>query len=144
MQKIYLGNAGITTHLKEDTIQYNKLLNQLGTDNMLIQFEGFLNEQMLKDFISHIKDNLTENNISVLGTKKIKLTITKYYSEKAELEIDVDSNLTDDALVDYLTNDTNGNVDKAIVEAFDKSTGLFLDETKYEYYDEETKMGGNL
>lgn len=63
MQKNYLGVAGIISHSKINTEKYNKLLQLLGTDNMLCQYERFMNEEMLTDLISQIEDNLYENNI---------------------------------------------------------------------------------
>ena len=61
----YLGLAGIVSHSQENTNKYNKLLSLLGSDGMTIQFERFLNDELLNDFISHIEDNLYENNISI-------------------------------------------------------------------------------
>jgi hypothetical protein len=78
-----------------------------------------------------------------MQTKKVNLTITKYYSEQVQIELDVDINIKDDDLVNYLTNDEDGNIDAKIVEAFDKSN-LVIDETKYEYYDNDTQIGGHL
>ena len=65
MQANYLGTAGIVSHSEINTNKYNKLLELLGTDGMLIQFERFLNEEMLTDIISQIEDNLYENNIEL-------------------------------------------------------------------------------
>jgi hypothetical protein len=59
----YLGLAGIVSLDNNDTIKYNKLLKQIGTENMLIQFERFLNDAMLSDLITQIEDNLFENNV---------------------------------------------------------------------------------
>jgi hypothetical protein len=65
MQTNYLGIAGIVSHSETNTKKYNKLLSLLGTENMLIQFERFMNDEMMTDLISDIESNLIENNIEI-------------------------------------------------------------------------------
>ena len=66
MENKYLGVAGIVSHSEDNTNKYNKLLTLLGTDGMTMQFERFMDEEMLISFISHIEDNLYENNIKII------------------------------------------------------------------------------
>ena len=66
MENKYLGVAGIVSHSEDNTNKYNKLLMLLGTDGMTEQFERFMDEEMLVSFISHIEDNLYENNIKIV------------------------------------------------------------------------------
>lgn len=61
----YLGLAGIVSHDKEATKKYNALLQLLGAEEMLIQFERFLNEEQLNDIIIQAQDNLYENGIKL-------------------------------------------------------------------------------
>ena len=65
MQNNYLGMAGIVSHSEINTQKYNKLLWLLGEGNMICQYERFMNEQMMSDFISQVEDNLKENNIEL-------------------------------------------------------------------------------
>ena len=65
METNYLGLAGIVSHSKTNVDKYNRLLSLLGSDGMTIQFERFLNDELLTAFISHIEDNLVENNIKI-------------------------------------------------------------------------------
>lgn len=60
-----LGYAGVVSHSKVNTEKYNKLLSLLGSDGMIMQFERFMNDELLTDLISHIEDNLCENNIKI-------------------------------------------------------------------------------
>ena len=45
--------------------EYNLLLEKIGAENMLIQFERQVDIDGLKDLIEQVKDNLYENNIRV-------------------------------------------------------------------------------
>jgi hypothetical protein len=61
----YLGLSGIVSHSNSITDRYNKLLNLLGPESMLIQFERFIDSDELKDLILFIESNLFENNIKL-------------------------------------------------------------------------------
>jgi hypothetical protein len=61
-----------------------------------------------------------------------------------EVEIDVDNSIIHEDLITYLTEDPDQYVDKAIEKSFDESTGLVLDDTKYEYQDPTNNNGGHL
>jgi hypothetical protein len=60
-----LGLAGIVSHDKEKTSKYNKLLQYIGSEGMLIQFERFMDDRDLDEIISQTEDNLLENNIEL-------------------------------------------------------------------------------
>lgn len=59
----YLGLSGVTSHPSVETYKYNQLLEQIGDEDMLIQFERFVDTQELRDLITQVEDNLLENNI---------------------------------------------------------------------------------
>ena len=61
----YLGLSGVISHTESNVDKYNKLLSLLGSDGMTMQFERFVNDEMLTDFISHIEDNLYENQMTL-------------------------------------------------------------------------------
>jgi hypothetical protein len=61
----YLGMTGAIGFDKTLTEKYNKLLDKIGTDGMLEQFERFIDEGELKDLISQAEDNLLENDIDL-------------------------------------------------------------------------------
>jgi hypothetical protein len=60
-----LGLAGIVSHDKAKTSKYNKLLQHIGSEGMLIQFERFMDERDLDEIIRQTEDNLLENNIEL-------------------------------------------------------------------------------
>lgn len=60
-----LGLAGIVSHDKEKTSKYNKLLQYIGSEGMLIQFERFMDDRDLDEIISQTENNLLENNIEL-------------------------------------------------------------------------------
>lgn len=76
-----------------------------------------------------------------MSKKKITLTITRYYSKQTSIEIEVWEDLKGDALVNFLTNDTE--LDNQIEEGLGNAS-LNGDDTKYEYYDKKELMGGHL
>jgi hypothetical protein len=80
-------------------------------------------------------------NNNNMATKKVSLTVTRYYSKQTSIEIEVDENLKDDELINFLTNDKD--LDNQIEEGLGDST-LNGDETKYEWYDEKESVGGHL
>lgn len=57
-----LGIAGIISHNEQDTHEYNNLLQTIGVDGMLMQFERWIDAEQLSDIIQFAKDNLKENN----------------------------------------------------------------------------------
>lgn len=61
--EIYLGVSGKVTHTQASASKYNSLLERIGEGGMLTQFERFIDEEELIDFIKFIEDNLQENNI---------------------------------------------------------------------------------
>jgi len=141
MNTNYLGISGVVSHSKENTTQYNELLNKLGSEGMLTHFERFVNEQMLTDFINSVKDSINEN---LPTTRKVNITITKYYSEQVEVEIDVDNSIVGDDLINFLTETPEQIVDTAIEKAFDEQGKLIQDDIKYEYQDPTNHDGGHL
>lgn len=60
-----LGVAGVSSHTEKNVNEYNKLLNILGVEGMLIQFERWIDEEELEQIIQFAKDNLRENGIKV-------------------------------------------------------------------------------
>lgn len=60
---IYLGVSGKVNHTQASTSKYNNLLERIGEGGMLTQFERFIDEEELIDFIKFIEGNLQENNI---------------------------------------------------------------------------------
>lgn len=63
-----LGIAGIVSHPAEVTAKYNKLLNQIGAEGMLIRIESWFDTDELIDLISCIEDHLLENDITPYKT----------------------------------------------------------------------------
>lgn len=63
MNNIYLGIAGIVSHDENTTKNYNELLEKLGTEGMLMQFERWVNAEELEQVIQFTKDNLMHNKI---------------------------------------------------------------------------------
>lgn len=60
-----LGLAGIVSHDQEKVVKYNKLLKYIGTENMLIQFERFIDSNDLNGIINQTECNLMENYIKL-------------------------------------------------------------------------------
>jgi len=56
-----LGLAGLVSHPPKITEKYNKLLNQIGTESMLIRFESFLDTDEFVAFIFSVEKHLIEN-----------------------------------------------------------------------------------
>ena len=59
----YLGISGVVSHDKKDVEEYNKLLNLMGAEGMLIQFERWVDAEQLSEIIQFTKDNLQECGI---------------------------------------------------------------------------------
>jgi hypothetical protein len=75
------------------------------------------------------------------NTRKVTITLTRYYSKQSSIEIEVDNNIQDDELKDYLTE--NNELDNQLTEALDKAN-LVVDEDKYEFQDPTNNFGGHL
>lgn len=76
-----------------------------------------------------------------MGKRIVTVEVTRYYSKTAMVEVAVDDELVDDALVDFLTNDED--LDNEFENAlFDAS--LVGEDTTYEYSDITNNMGGHL
>lgn len=75
-------------------------------------------------------------------TKKIvTVEVTRYYFKTSKVEIEVDTTLVGDELVDYLTND------EQVYEMFENalySASLNSDDTTYEWQDPTDSNGGTL
>lgn len=61
----YLGISGVVSHDDKDAKEYNTLLELLGTEGMLIQFERWIDGNDLSEIIKFTKDNLYENGIDI-------------------------------------------------------------------------------
>lgn len=76
-----------------------------------------------------------------MNKRTVTVEITRYYSKTTLVEIEVDNNLIDDELVDYLTNDEELN---DLFEDELCSTSLIGDDTTYEWQDTTNNNGGTL
>ena len=82
------------------------------------------------------------SNLNIMSnTRKVTITLTRYYSKQSSIEIEVDNNIQDDELKDYLTE--NNELDNQLTEALDKAN-LVADEDKYEFQDPTNNFGGHL
>ena len=59
-----LGASGLVSHPKQVAENYNKLLEQVGIEEMVMHFERFLDTQEFEDFITHVEDCLIDNDIT--------------------------------------------------------------------------------
>lgn len=75
------------------------------------------------------------------NTRKVEVTVTRYYSKQTVVEVDVPVDIKDDELVDFLTEneDLDNQIEEGLAQAF-----LSGDDDIFEYYDEENEMGGTL
>lgn len=76
-----------------------------------------------------------------MSKKIVTVEVTRYYSKTSTVEIEVDTTLVGDELVDYLTND------EQVDEMFENAIGdasLVGDETTYEWQDPTNEIGGTL
>ncbi len=76
-----------------------------------------------------------------MAKRIVTVEVTRYYSKTSTVEVTVDDDLVDDALVDYLTNDedVNDQFENAIADA-----SLNGEDTTYEYSDPTNQTGGHL
>ena len=61
----YLGISGVVSHDPQKVDKYNKLLDLIGVEGMLIQFERFIDDGELSILITQIEDNLYECGIKL-------------------------------------------------------------------------------
>ena len=76
-----------------------------------------------------------------MSKKIVTVQVTRYYSKTSNVEVSVDADLVDDALVDYLTNDRD--VDEDFENAIFSAT-LIGENTTYEWQDPTNSTGGTL
>ncbi len=76
-----------------------------------------------------------------MAKRIVTVEVTRYYSKTSTVEVTVDDDLVDEALVDYLTNDedVNDQFENAIADA-----SLVGENTTYEYSDPTNQTGGHL
>lgn len=75
------------------------------------------------------------------NTRKVTVTLTRYYSKQVSVEIDVDNNIQDDDLIEHLTNDEK--LEKELIDSLANKT-LQSDDDVYEFQDPENEFGGHL
>ena len=76
-----------------------------------------------------------------MSKKIVTVQITRYYSKTSTVEIEVDTTLVGDELVDYLTNDED--VDDLLENAI-ADASLVGENTTYEWQDPTDNNGGTL
>jgi hypothetical protein len=74
-------------------------------------------------------------------TRKVTVTATRYYSKQTTVEVDVPVEITDDVLIDFLTE--NEALDNEIEEGLYQSS-LSADDDSYEFQDPTNDFGGHL
>lgn len=76
-----------------------------------------------------------------MSKKIVSVQVTRYYSKTSTVEIEVDTTLVGDELIDYLTNDEK--VDTLLENALGDAS-LVGDDTTYEWQDPTDSNGGTL
>jgi len=76
-----------------------------------------------------------------MAKRIVTIEVTRYYSKTSSVDIFVDNDLVDEALVEFLTNDDDLNED---LENAIFSASLVGENTTYEYSDPTNNMGGTL
>ena len=76
-----------------------------------------------------------------MGTKIVSVTIERHYSKQATIEVEVDENLVDEELRDFLTESEE--IDTLLENALAEDS-LDADDTIYEYQDPTNNDGGHL
>jgi hypothetical protein len=74
-------------------------------------------------------------------TRKVTVTMNRYYSKQVSVEIDVDVNIKDDELQDFLTE--NEELDSQLQKSLE-TAALVVDEDTYEFQDPTNDFGGSL
>ena len=75
------------------------------------------------------------------NTRKITITATRYYSKQTTFEVDVPNDITEDKLIDFLTESEE--LDDKIAEGI-TSASLSNDEDSIEFQDPTNNFGGHL
>ena len=75
------------------------------------------------------------------ATRKVTVTVTRYYSKQTTFEVDVDEDVTGEDLQDFLTNDES--IDTLAEDVLGEDS-LCGDDTKWEYQDPTNQDGGHL
>jgi hypothetical protein len=76
-----------------------------------------------------------------MSKKIVTVEVTRYYSKTSTVEIEVDTTLVGEELVDYLTHDEE--IDNMLEEAL-YSASLVGEDTTYEWQDPTDSNGGTL
>jgi len=76
-----------------------------------------------------------------MGKKIVSVTIERHYSKQATIEVEVDDNLIDEDLQEFLTHDEK--INDLLEEALAQDS-LSADDTIYEYSDPTNGDGGHL
>jgi hypothetical protein len=76
-----------------------------------------------------------------MGKKIVSVTIERHYSKQATIEVEVDENLIDEDLQEFLTHDEK--INDLLEEALAQDS-LSADDTIYEYSDPTNGDGGHL
>jgi hypothetical protein len=74
-------------------------------------------------------------------TRKVTVTVTRYYSKQVQLDVDVPNEIGDDDIQDYLIE--NDDLNERVGYALDKAI-LYDDEDNWEFSDPENNNGGHL
>lgn len=74
-------------------------------------------------------------------TRKVSVTLTRYYSKQATVEVDVPVDIQGDDLIDFLTE--NKELTVTIEEGLFQDT-LSADDDSYEFQDPTNDFGGHL
>lgn len=76
-----------------------------------------------------------------MSKKIVTVEVTRYYSKTGIVSIEVDADMVDEKLTDYLTNDTD--VDSQFEEVLGDAS-LVGENTTYEWQDPTNSTGGTL
>ena len=76
-----------------------------------------------------------------MDTRKVKVTVTRYYFKQASIEIDVPIDIKGQDLIDLLT--TSEDLDDKVNEKIDESS-LLCDDDIWEFQDVANNFGGHL
>lgn len=75
------------------------------------------------------------------NTRKVTVTMNRYYSKQVSVEIEVDENIKDEELKDFLTE--NEELDSQLESRLAEQS-LTVDEDTFEFQDPTNNYGGNL
>ena len=76
-----------------------------------------------------------------MGKRIVTVTLTRYYSKQTSIEVEVDDNIVDDELIDFLTD--NDELD-ALAEQRLGEASLDADDDSWEFSDPTNHNGGHL